>query len=289
MKFKKLGLAAAAAATMVTATSAYASIIDRPFFQVLGVVVVWGADGFDATSNAPVVTDFVLLTTASGTAGADLIGGAAADGNTVVTGTLDPISSTGANAGVPGASVVNPVTGATSGGALTENGNGVLDAGDSLTAFGVDAATDITGGLVNSHRSSFFVASNAAFDIYAETSNVVATGDWNGTLDESDISFSMGLTVADAAAPLPFGSAAQSPMGGTGVSTGLATLASLPAPGTPTKVFGGNQRTAATPGSLTEQSVRFDNTYELGGGTGYDLSDGVGTLQADVTFTIYVP
>jgi len=38
MKFKKLLLAGGAAA-IVTASTAYASILDRPFFQVLGVVI----------------------------------------------------------------------------------------------------------------------------------------------------------------------------------------------------------------------------------------------------------
>jgi len=100
MKLKKLLLAGGAAA-IVTASTAYASILDRPFFQVLGVVIVWGADGMDGTS--PVASDFVLLTPASGSAGVDLIG---ANGATVITGTLDAIDADGIN---PGATAANPV------------------------------------------------------------------------------------------------------------------------------------------------------------------------------------
>ena len=52
MSIKKIALAGGVAASLMAGT-AYASVIDRPFFQVLGVVVVWGAD--DAATAAPVV------------------------------------------------------------------------------------------------------------------------------------------------------------------------------------------------------------------------------------------
>jgi len=291
MSFKKLALAGGVAATLMAST-AYASVIDRPFFQVLGVVVVWGGTDFDDGSGtqAPVVSDFVLLTPASGTAGADLITG---DVFSVVTGSLDPIED-GATA-ADGTAVFDPVTGETSGGVFTDAGTtGVLDADDTLTAFGIDATTDVSGGLVGSHNSSFYVASNAAFDIFAQSSNVVATGDFlTDGLDDENISFAMSIDVAGDDG-LAYGGAAQDPTGGaTGV---VATVDSLDdMAGGDTKVFDGGQRTAASVGSLAAQSVRFDSVYSLDSDTatagvqGYDLSLGVGTLQADVTYTVYVP
>jgi len=277
MKLKKILLAGGATALM-TASTAYASIIDRPFFQVLGVVVVWGADSIDGTDDAPVVSDFVLLTNASGTAGADLI---AADGATVVTGTLDAVT-TGVNSG---GTAVNPVTGGATNGTFTDNGTaGVLDAADTLTAFGIDANSDVTV-LGNEHNSSFYVASNAAFDIFATSSAVVATGDFLADgLDENNISFAMALTVSGDDG-LAYGSNAQNP------GTFPGTVADLGDMTTAAQVFAGTQRTASARGSLASQSVRFDNTYTLDDGTGlgYDLSMGSGTLQADVTFTVYVP
>jgi len=290
MSFKKLALAGGLAASLVAGT-AYASVIDRPFFQVLGVVVVWGGTDFaDNGGTAPVVSDFVLLTPASGSAGADLIAG---DVFSVVTGSLDPIS--GSGTGVDGTATVDPITGATTGGAFTDGGTsaGVLDAGDTLAAFGLDANTDVASGLVASHNSSFYVASNAAFDIFAQTTNVVATGDFdtNG-LDESNISFAMGVTVAGDDG-LAFGANAQDPStGGNGVEAAIDSLDDL---NTQTKVFDGGQRTAATVGNLAAQSVRFDSVYSLDSDTaaagiqGYDLSQGVGTLSADVTYTVFVP
>ncbi len=279
MKLKKLLLAGGAAA-IVTASTAYASILDRPFFQVLGVVIVWGADGMDGA--APIASDFVLLTPASGSAGADLIG---ANGATVITGTLDAIDADGINAG---ATAENPVSGATSGGVYADaNSSGILDAGDTLSAFGVDATTDVDG-MTNEHLSSFYVASNAAFDIFAQSSNLVTTGDFSA-LDEADISYAMALTTSGTDGALAFGANAQTPAtGGTGPVVAVNDLGDMSLAAT--KVFDGGQRTAATVGTLASQSVRFDNTYTLSaGGSGYDLSMGVGTIRADVTYTIYVP
>ena len=288
MSFKKLALAGGAAA-MLMGSTAYASVIDRPFFQVLGVVVVWGGTDFDDNGGtAPVVSDFVLLTPASGSAGADLISG---DVYSVVTGSLDPIS--GSGTADDGTGTFDPVTGETSGGTFTDNGTaGVLDAADTLTAFGIDANTDISAGLVGDHNSSFYVASNAAFDIFAQANNVVATGDFlTDGLDASNIGFGMGITVAGDDG-LAFGANAQDPSGAGGV---VAAVDSLDDMATQTKVFDGGQRTAASVGNLAAQSVRFDSTYTLdadsaaAGVQGYDLSMGVGTLQADVTYTVYVP
>lgn len=290
MSFKKLALAGGLAASLIAGT-AYASVIDRPFFQVLGVVVVWSGDG----SGGAIANDFVLLTPTSGSAGADLI---TTDGDSVITGTLDPITGTSAGVEVDAAGdPVNPIdliAGGTSGGVFVDNGTaGVLDAADTLTAFGVDANTDVAAGLVASHNSSFYVASNAAFDIFAETTNVVATGDFdtNG-LDESNISFAMGVTVSGDNG-LAFGANAQDPStGGDGVVAAIDSLDDL---NTQSKVFDGGQRTAASAGNLAAQSVRFDSVYSLDSDTaaagiqGYDLSQGVGTLSADVTYTVFVP
>ena len=290
MSFKKLAIAGGAAASLLAST-AYASVIDRPFFQVLGVVVVWGGTDYDENGGtAPVVSDFVLLTPASGSAGADLIAGN--DVYSVVTGSLTPISDSGTAA--DSTAVFDPVTGETSGGVFADNGTaGVLDAADTLTAFGIDATTDISGGLVGSHNSSFYVASNAAFDIFAQSSNVVATGDFLADgVDDTNIAYGMSVNVSGDDG-LAYGGNAQDPStGGTGV---LAAIDSLDDMSTQTKVFDGGQRTAASVGALAAQSVRFDSVYTLDADTvtagiqGYDLSMGVGTLQADVTYTIFVP
>ena len=273
------------------ASTAYASVIDRPYFRVLGVVVVWGADDTNANGGAaPVASDFVLLTPASGNAGADLI---ADDAYTVITGTMDPIE--GDETAVDGATVTpDPITGQTSGGVFTDGGAtaGVLDATDSLTAFGMDATTDLSADFAGTHTSSFFVASNAAFDVYASSTAATTTGDFS-SFDASNIAYSLAVNAAGGAEGIGWGANAQDPStGGSGVIT---TVDSLDDMASAVKVFDGGQRTAASNGSLAQQSVRFDATYDLDSDTGtagvqaYDLSMGVGTITADVTYTIYVP
>lgn len=282
MKLSKKVVLAATAMSMVTATAAYASVLDRPFFKVLGVVIVWGADDYDEnTGAAPVVSDFVLMSGTSGTAGDDLI---ADDVYAVVTGSLDPISDGTTN---PGEGELISVDNATSGGTLTDDGDGVLDADDTLTAFGLSATTDVSLD-TNEHASSFYVASNTDFDIYAQSSNLTRTGDFL-SLDESNITFEMEVTTSGDDG-LAFGSASQDPStGGTGYVTTVDDLGDMS--GADTKVFDGGQRTAASVGTIAEQSVRFDMTYTLddGAGNGYDLSMGAGSIQADVTYTVYVP
>ena len=297
MSLKKIALVGGMTASLMAGT-AYASVIDRPFFQVLGVVVVWGADGNAAGANAPVVSDFVLLTEGSGNAGADLIGGTAQDTFTVLTGSLSPIAAGEAGS----AAVVDPVTGRTSGASGVTEGTGagslagVLDATDSLAAFGIDANTDVNG-LVNQHTSSFYVASNAAFDIYAKAENLVGTGDFDTTVASptvgyDDISLSMAVVAGTSTTDgiITFGANSQNPgdfVNGVETAAGEGLDSMTGANGL--KVFDGTQRTAASVGSLAQQSVRFDNTYTFGDGTGYDLSLGAGSLTADVTYTIFVP
>jgi hypothetical protein len=52
-----------------------------------------------------------------------------------------------------------------------------------------------------------------------------------------------------------------------------------------TKVFDGGQRTAASVGAISDQSVLFLNDYAMD----YDLSLGAGDLTAEVHYTIFNP
>jgi len=307
MSLRKLAIAGTALTAMMAST-AYASVIDRPFFQVLGVVVVWGADGFDDASGtqAPIVSDFVV---GLGTGGTDLIAG---DVTTVLTGSLTPISATG---GDIDAATFDPITGqvdvgaAVGGGVFNDaNGDGLLDVGDSLTAFGIDANTDVDAVGNASHRSSFFVASNTPFEIRASRTQTATTGNLRGIdatgnpvdLNASNISWDMDIQVEASAADnggLAFGSEAQTPeAGAAGITQAVTSLQGISTNNAaPTSVFIGGQRTAQNPGSLTEQSVRFDLSYDLdtnlqeNGIQGFDLSAGVGTITTDVTYTVFVP
>jgi len=276
MPLKKLALATGVAAA-IAAPISQASIIDNPFFRVLGVVIVWGADAAGNTNAT--VSDFVLMTTGSGNAGADLIAG---NVQAVITGTLTGVDTIAAGNGTK-MSVTDP----SSGGTFTDNApKGFLDSSDALSAFGLKTTTDVDLDS-NAVQHSFYVASNTAFDIKAVAANVAGTGDFN-TLTGANIGYSLAVKVSGDDG-LAFGTNAQDPKGtAVGVVAGINNLSDITAL---TSVYQGGQKTASARGALASQSVRFDTTYTLQDGSGnpYDLSMGAGTLEADVTYTIYVP
>jgi hypothetical protein len=270
---------------MYGAAQAFAAAVDRPFFRAGSVVIIWGADNFyEEEWDAPVASDFYLLDNiSSGEAAADII-----DGDVyTVNFPFDPIH--GEEAGWP-----FEISGQTFGGDFTSRPSfQVLDANDSYSAFGLDADTNIDL-LGNQARFSwFFVSSNSAFDIYAEASNLVATGDF-AALDFSNISYQL---IVRAPASASIGQSAQNPsVGGLGIVKGASfgagdTLADFAAG--PIKVFDGGRKTAREVGNIAAQSAGFASIYRLQGasinGNNYDLSMGVGNLSADVRYTVYVP
>ena len=272
MNFRKLIVAGAAVAALM-GVPAQASVVDNPQFRVLGLVIVWGSDGSvapDGTlSSAPVVSDFII-NDAVGNGDTDLIAG---EVHAVVTGTLSAAPSGASDA-------TFEIAGA-------EGVTGVLDASAAnFSPFTLNAGTDVQVGSDLVHESSFYVASNTLFNIEAEAVEVTPANDG---FELSDIGFDLSVTVTGTDDGFAFGGNAQDPHSqGTGTQTNIQTLADLE---TLSDVYRGDQRTAETAGSIVDQSVRFDAEYTLAGqsGTGYDLSDGAGEIEARVTYTVYVP
>lgn len=264
---------------------AQASVIDRPFFRANALVIVFsGGDFVENDGEAPLVHDFVLLDdVTSGTAGNDLI---AQDG-VPVNFPFDPVSD-GTSGGWP-----FQISGQTSGGIYDNHPSfQMLDSNDSYTAFGMNNATDID--LLGSHVrfAWFFVASNTAFDIYAEASNLVTSGDFDG-LGFDNIGYQL---VDRSPASTTIGQSSQlASVGGNGIvigsTTNGSTLSDISAG--QTKVYNGGRRTARIPGSIAQQATGFASVYRLRGspitGANYDFSLGTGILSADVTYTVFAP
>jgi len=264
---------------------ARAATIDKPFFRANALVIIFsGGDFVENNGEAPLVHDFVLLdNVASGTAGNDLI---AQDG-VPVNFPFDPISD-GTTAGWP-----FQITGQTFGGTYDNNPSfQVLDANDSYTAFGIDNSTDVDLLGTQVRFAWFFVASNTAFDIYAESSNLVTSGDFSA-LNLNNIGYQL-LEFSPASASIGQNSQLAS-VGGSGIivgnnATGF-TLDDLSSG--QTKVYDGGRRTARIPGSIAQQATGFASVYRLRGspitGANYDFSLGTGILSADVTYTVFAP
>lgn len=256
-----------------------ASVTDSPAFNVIGAVIVWSADN---GGSAPVAVDFITNTGTGATAAAsgdtDLIAG---DSHTVVTGSLVSTFDGVNSAGTMPFRIEDPING----NFITDsNGDGITNASDSFSAFDLTADTNAAVDGTTS-RSSFYVASNTPFSIDAQSQFSAGTSFiflFITTLD-------MAVTLSGDDG-LAFGSAAQYPhsAGPNGGLSGTRTLWSLFGGA---NVFTGNQRTAASRGSIADQSVRFDLAYSIGAGslTGYDLSLGTFDFEVDVTYTVYIP
>ncbi len=262
-----------------------AGTLDRPFFRAAAIVIVMGGDDFSENGGtAPFAVDFNLLTSASGTQANDLIAGDGVAMN-YNTGQWNAVSN-GFNSGYE-FDIQNPTFGGTF---ISAGPHQTLDADDAYTEFGLDGTTNID--LVTGNRASqFLVASNAAFDIYAQASNLVATGDFS-SLGYANIRYRLRIRPGTGSGVWRAGARAQNPSnGGSGVITSINRLDKMSAG--PTKVFDGGRRTARSRGTLLQQAVGFQSRYTLTGTGGalnnYDLSMGTGTLGATVTYTIYTP
>ena len=261
--------------------AAQADTIDRPHFELEGLVIVWAAD---AAGAAPVVSDFIVDsgngTSAAGSGDVDLI---ASDAYAGVTGTListlDGVAS--ATGGMPfiltdtGNGTIDTDT----------NGDGVVSGADAFTSFGIQ---DISDARVDAVRqsSSFYVASNVPFAIDAQAFTPSTFTEFILLLI-TRVQLSVSQAGDDG---LAFGTSAQLPHSG-GATAGFAPSLRLWDLRTPQNVFTGNQRTAAAPGTLADQSVRFDAEYAIAAANlaGYDLSLGTFDFTVEVTYTAYAP
>ena len=289
-RFKQVLLGAAACLmTGGVFSPAIANIIDRPFFNATAMVIVIGAIEDEANSGvAPVAVDFNLLTPASsGSAAPDLIGSDCFVFN----------ANSGFDPGhdFSGGATRLDINDETSGGTFSNPGGGDIDfleASDRLTSFGIDQTTDLN---TRSARnvSRFLVVSNAPFDMFSEARNLTTTGDFT-SLDYENIGFRALINRTGGSGAGRWGTMAQNPaIGGTGIDGSLNDLGDMSAG--PTKLFGGGRRTARFRGTLLEQAVSFNIRYSLSGAAdaeddeAYDFSMGVGTIGADVVYTVYTP
>lgn len=258
-------------AGLCVAQPSTSSVIDRPHFKVDGVAIVWAAD---ASQNTPIVSDFIVDGAA---ADIDLIGG---DVHTVVTGTLDALDDSFAD-GTGATLRIQNIQGGPN--QTTRQGDRFTSSSDVLNPFQLRGNTDVRT-IRSDILSSFYVATNKAFNIDVIAAPVGDPADLNL------IRLRMRMTQSGNDAGLSFGSSAQIPHSGNGAASGvqwggyrrLSTLTGG------RDIFRGNRRTAAAPGSIADQSVRFDLDYRWNTGN-IDLSDGTFDVEAEVIYTVYIP
>ena len=260
-------------AALFASMTASALTTDTPAFKVDGVIIVWASD---QSGTAPVVTDFII---GQGQSAPDLIAGNAL---AVVTGTLEPTENATAAGGMPFV-----ITNTTSGDLNTDtNGDGRITEADAFTPIGLQNITDTR---IDASRqySSFYVASNTAFNIDAVST---PPGTFLDFILLNIIRMTLSSTVSGTDDGVDFGGSAQAAHSG-GPTTGFAAETTLWNLRFPQTLFTGNQRTALSPGSIADQSIRFDAEYAISAAslTGYDLSLGTFDFIVEVTYTAYAP
>ncbi|MCB1754887.1 MAG: hypothetical protein KDJ38_05170 [Gammaproteobacteria bacterium] len=244
----------------VLAGPSQAAVVDHPVFSVGGVVVVWGGNG---AGNAS-VNDFIV-STPTGTV--DLIAG---DVQPVITGTLNNVSEVSSMLEVSGQTLND------------EGVSGVLDAGDSFTAFAPSETINTT---VDTIQSSFYVASNTGFEIRAQATLDSGNSDAGASL--SDIYRTMIISKSGTDGGINYGVSAQYPHSGDSPISGVVNNGFLNNLATQRPVFQGDRATALISGNIASQSVRFTNTYELPSNVGFEA--GAKQIAANVVYTIAIP
>lgn len=277
--------AAAIALTTGLLPCASALTIDRPSFEVPGMVIVWAVD--DADPNAGVkVVDF-MAEAPDGTL-TDLI---PEDGRTLLTGTLDPTNDFAAGPDTPIGRIRLRD--------LDDDTTTIVDPsqGTVFTAFDpenmeLNHYREDVNNSTAIYSSQFGIASNTGFAIRATVGEEIATGDFNMNSIKA-------LVAVHSSANINGTMIGQHSTTSTGHLNPRVTWIRLSYLGEVTP-FQIQRATATAPGTILDQSILFNPRYLLTNSdasmpfhTGeaharsLDLSLGSGEVSATVTYTIY--
>ena len=167
---------------------------------------------------------------------------------------------------------------------FNDDGDGFLDASDTLGAFTLNPNTDILlDGPGRSYSHSFFISSrNTRFSLRALASIANSTGDFSNTIQLGDIKLTPSFNASGNDGGFQFGSRANT--SNIQIVSGVDDLGDLT--GVPTQImnFGRQQGIRVGNGDIDEQTIRLDFLYEM---PEYDLSLGIGSLNVDVAFDFY--
>ena len=172
-----------------------------------------------------------------------------------------------------------------------DNGNGLLDAADSFTKFGIQSSTRIdyfpigtTGTLgANPQSHAFYVTSrNVDFDIKGKATLSASNGEFPTLVTAGTIGFILNYTKTGTNGGTAFGANTSANPGFTNVA-GL-TLASLATDTTVASFTNDIRSTTNTAANIQTKSVRMEATYTL---PAFSLSQGRGDMQWGVDFTFW--
>jgi hypothetical protein len=256
------------------ASSASASFLDTDFWcRTYGCVVVHDSTTYDIYDNWQFATNSCCVPF-----GSEMIDYYIRAGSPVVTGTRDLIGpGPGDGEGmmievVDGSGVFNVV----------DDGDGFLDASDSLGVFSLNSATDLRlAGSAQQYSHSFYISSrNTDFSVRAFAQIANATGDFGDTIGLGDIKLTPSLSRRGNDGGWDYGSRANAQ--NVTIVSGIDNLGDLT--GGPTQIMDFGRDIRQSNGDIDEQTIRLDFLYEM---PEYDLSLGTGSLDIDVEFAFH--
>jgi len=260
--------------------SAQTSFLDTDFFcQNFGCVVIHDGQDFDIYDNYRFATNSCCIPF-----GAQMISFFTRAGETNQTGTTQrainfrPDSSQSFRLGIVQAAGGQPTI------STFDDGDGFLDAGDSLSRFTIAADTDLS--LDNDARSyshSIFISSrNTRFSVRAQAEIDNVTGDFQQTLGLDDIAVDVGVTRRGNDDGFNFGARANTSQ--STFSSTVSTLDDLTSGQVEIAEFRRFAGIRTRTGSINQQLIRLDLEYTM---PDYDLSMGLGSLDATVTIDFF--
>jgi len=277
LRIKRILLAGIALASI--ASSAQASFLDTDFWcRTYGCAVVHDGVNFDIYDNWIFASNSCCVPV-----GGQMIDFYTRAGDLNVTGS---IGGTGPNTPDSNESALFGISqdGSSINANFIDDGDGFLDASDTLGAFTLNPNTDILlDGPGRSYSHSFFISSrNTRFSLRALASIANSTGDFSNTIQLGDIKLTPSFNASGNDGGFQFGSRANT--SNIQIVSGVDNLGDLT--GVPTQImnFGRQQGIRVGNGDIDEQTIRLDFLYEM---PQYDFSMGTGSLNIDVAFDFY--
>ena len=258
------------------AAPAQASFLDTDFWcRTYGCAVVHDGQTYDIYDNWQFATNSCCVAP-----GGEMVSFYSRAGTPLVTGTLDRVG-TGPSGSqslmlevVDGTGVYNVV----------DDGDGFLDAADTLGAFSLGSDTDLRVSPDQRRYShSFYITSrNTRFSIRAFAQIARASGELANNISLGEIKLTPSLSTRGNDQGWDYGSRANS--GNVRILETINDLGDLSAGPTQFIEFRRSQGIRVRNGDINDQLMRMDFAYEL---PPYDMSMGAGELGIDVEFAFY--
>ena len=255
---------------------AQASFLDTDFWcRTYGCAVVHDGQTYDIYDNWQFATNSCCVPV-----GGEMVSYYSRAGVPLITGTLDRVGPGPAD----GESLMLEIVDGNNVFSVFDDGDGYLDASDTLGAFSLSSDTDVRlSGAAQRYSHSFYISSrDTQFSLRAMAQVANSSGDFATTVGLGDIKLTPSLSRRGNDGGWEYGARANA--GNITIVNGIEDLGDLSSGPTQLMDFGRRNGIRIRDGDINQQVIRLDFLYEL---PDYDMSMGTGELDVDVEFTFY--